>query len=198
MRSCSRPSRWCLPPVLANEHGGDARRTNPQTTQRRLPSRVRMCNAFAHNKSGGHVRLIQPLDEPTRLLHRYGFVLVTVNQDRWRIASRYMRHRRILLQHPNYFLPPREWPPGPGLGIQVIELETGIDASVALLHEVHDVLSRSAEIQEVSRRKKQPTACTLLDSRSTTSSAVGSPSRSCIATTNASSPPAEEPLIPRR
>jgi hypothetical protein len=65
-----------------------------------------------------------------------------------------MRHRRILLQHPNYFLPRREWPSGAGRGIEVIELESGIDASVALLHEVHDVLSRSAEIQEVSRRKK--------------------------------------------
>ena len=113
-----------------------------------------MSNAFAHNEAGGHVRLIQTLEEPTRLLNRYGFVLVTVNQNRWRIASSHMRPRRILLQHPNYLLPPREWRPGAGLGIEVIEPETGIDASVTLLHEVRDVLSRSAEIQEVSRRKK--------------------------------------------
>src|SRR5260221_5170390 len=119
-----------------------------------FPSGKGMSNAFAHNQSGGHVRLIQTLDEATRLLNRYGFVLVTVNQNRWRSVSSHMRHRRVLLQHPPYLLPRGERPPGVGLGTGVIELETGIDASVPLLHEVHDGLSRCAEIQEVSRREK--------------------------------------------
>jgi hypothetical protein len=47
----------------------------------RFPSGVRMSNASAHNESGRHIRVIQTLNEPTRLLNRYGFILVTVNQD---------------------------------------------------------------------------------------------------------------------
>src|SRR5688572_26957260 len=74
----------------------------------RFPSGVRMSNAFAHSESGGHVSVIQTLDEPMRLLNRYGFILVTVNQNCWRIASGHMRHRRILPQHPDYLLPRRE------------------------------------------------------------------------------------------
>ena len=44
--------------------------------------------------------------------------------------------------------------PTAGLGFEVVELESGIDLSVPLLHEIHHVFSRFAEIQEVSRRKK--------------------------------------------
>src|SRR5206468_5321015 len=91
-----------------------------------FPSGIRMSNAFADNQSGGHVRLIQMLDEPPRLLYWYGFVLVTVNQNRWWIASSHMRHRRILLKHPHYVLPRRKWPPGVDLGIGIVEPETGI------------------------------------------------------------------------
>ena len=63
-------------------------RVEPIRKQRGVgfPAGIRMSNAFAHNEPGGHVRLIQTLDKPTRLLNRYGFVLVTVNQNRWRIA----------------------------------------------------------------------------------------------------------------
>src|SRR5262245_28305464 len=59
-----------------------------------FPSGIRMANAFAHNEPGWHVRASETLDEPARLLHRYGFVLVSVNQDRWRVVRSDMRHRR--------------------------------------------------------------------------------------------------------
>ena len=51
-------------------------RVEPIRKQRSVgfPAGVRMSNAFAHNESGGHFRLIQTLEEPTRLLNRYGFV----------------------------------------------------------------------------------------------------------------------------
>jgi hypothetical protein len=45
----------------------------------RFPSGVRVPSVFAHSESGGHVRVIQPLEELTRVLNRYGFILVTVN-----------------------------------------------------------------------------------------------------------------------
>ena len=54
-------------------------RVEPIRKQRRVgfPAGVRVSNAVAHNEPGGHVRLIQTLDKPTRLLNRYGFVLDT-------------------------------------------------------------------------------------------------------------------------
>lgn len=52
-----------------------------------------MSNAFAHDELGGHVRVIQALHEPRRLQNRYGFVLVGMNLDCWRISSSDMSHR---------------------------------------------------------------------------------------------------------
>ena len=73
-----------------------------------FPSGIRMSDAFAHNESGWHVRVIQTLDEPPRLLNRYGFILVSMDQNCWWVARSHMRYRRILLQHPKYLLPRRD------------------------------------------------------------------------------------------
>jgi hypothetical protein len=60
----------------------------------RFPFGIRMSNAAAHRESGGHVRVIQTRDEATRLLNRDGFILVTMYQNCWWIASSHMRHGR--------------------------------------------------------------------------------------------------------
>src|SRR5262245_63116550 len=74
-----------------------------------FPSRICMSNAFAHNEPGGDVHVIETLDESTRLLNRYGFILVDVNQNCRRISSSHMHQRRMLPQHPTGVLNRRDW-----------------------------------------------------------------------------------------
>ena len=59
---------------------------------------------LAYEESSGHVRIVQSVDEPMRLLKRDGFVRVSMNENRGRSVGGDVRHRRELMQHPQHAL----------------------------------------------------------------------------------------------
>src|SRR5262245_27839915 len=59
-----------------------------------LPSGICMPNSFAHNQSGRNFRIAEVLDKGPRLPDRYSPVLITVDENRWRIISGHVSNGR--------------------------------------------------------------------------------------------------------
>ena len=52
-----------------------------------FPSGICMPNTLAHNQARRHFHIAQVLDERARLLNRDSFVLITMDQNRWRTLA---------------------------------------------------------------------------------------------------------------
>jgi hypothetical protein len=82
-----------LPGGVSEQHGRVRRKLGNQYTIR-LPSSPCVPDTLAHDESSGHVRVVQLIDEPMRLLKRDGFVRVYMNENRGRSVGGDVRHGR--------------------------------------------------------------------------------------------------------